>query len=65
MRLGGDFVQKRNGKWLILGGLRKKCTTPCMPVDGPISPHVSPDLEWQALVSILQENPFRERFYAG
>ena len=37
MRLGGDFVQKRNGKWLILGGLRKKCTTPCMPVDGPIS----------------------------
>jgi len=24
MRLGGDFVQKRNGNWLILGGLRKR-----------------------------------------
>ena len=26
------------GNWLILGALLGKCTTPCMPVDGPVSP---------------------------
>jgi len=36
MRSRGGFVQKQNGKWLILGNLQKNRTTPWMPVDGPV-----------------------------